>query len=139
MTPTSTDLAAATATSGLWAGWIGAIAAVVALGVAIYFGVRQFRRPKVGWSIRPNGGERWHLVNDGPGTVHDVRIVGLSDIDRTRLTEVTPPPNPLPQAGVVSFVLVSRLSISGPASIVVTYRLRAKGPDISEVVAVPAE
>ncbi|UXW85106.1 hypothetical protein NFX31_12890 [Microbacterium azadirachtae] len=134
MTPSPADLAVAT--SSLWAGWIGAIAAVIGIGVAIYFGVR--RRGKVNWSTRPNGGERWDLVNDGPGTVYDVRVAGLGEIDQRRLTVTPPPRATLAQAGAVTFDLVSRLSISGPANVVVTYRRRARGPELQEVVPVDA-
>lgn len=87
--------------------------------------------------VRHVSGESWLLINEGPGTVHDVRIEGLTTLDRQRLTDVSG--SSVLEAGYATgFVLVSRLTLSGPANVVVHYRLDPAGSELRKVLQVPA-
>jgi hypothetical protein len=95
---------------------------------------------QVHWAVMPKGGERWLLVNEGSEQAWDVSIAGLTDIDQKRLISVANIPNPVGSAGAISFELVSRLTLSGPANVVVSYSLMPDGlgRDYRRVLLVPA-
>jgi hypothetical protein len=95
---------------------------------------------KVHWAVRPKGGEYWLLVNEGSEQAWDVSIAGLTDIDQKRLISVAKIPNPVRPAGMISFELVSRLTLSGPANVVVSYSLMpdGSGREFRRVLLVPA-
>jgi hypothetical protein len=159
--------------SSLWAQWVGSVAAVASVGVAIVFGyltLANTRRSKdaqeratfaaataapsaVGpagpfvpntatgdlqLTVRDAGGERWELVNDGTETAIGVRIEGLTTLDRRRLVSVVDEPADLAPGASKQFVLVSRLALSGPANVVVLYRTQPDGPELRQVLLVPA-
>ena len=89
-------------------------------------------------SIRHKAGETWLLVNEGPDVVFVIDIEGMTDLDRRRLIEVASEPASLAAGDVREFVLVSRLTLSGPANVVVKYRLRPGGSVLSRVLQVPS-
>jgi hypothetical protein len=90
----------------------------------------------VNWEVLPDSGENWLLRNSGSSTAYDVSIVGLTELDKKRLTAgeygVVAP------TGVVQFRMVSRFTISGPGNIVVTFRLAEDGAVSQRTVRVPA-
>lgn len=89
--------------------------------------------------IRHKAGETWLLVNEGPAVAFMVGIEGLTDLDKRRLTEVAADPASLGAGQAKEFVLVSRLTLSGPANVVVSYRLEPGGSQLRRVLQVPAE
>lgn len=154
--------------SALWAQWIGAGAAVGAVLVAVLFGyltLANAQRSKdtqeratltasteplsadfaaavvaasrVQWRVEPNGGERWLLVHDGSTTAYGVRIAGLTELDKRRLTSV-PAEQDIAPTGTLPFTLVSRLTLSGPSNVVVTFALESGAERVRQVVRVPA-
>ncbi|UWF76883.1 MULTISPECIES: hypothetical protein [Microbacterium] len=81
-------------------------------------------------------GETWLLVNEGTVPALDVHVEGLTELDRRRLSAA---PRPLLAPGeAVEFTLVSRLTLSGPANVVVTYRLDGDGAERRRVLQVPS-
>lgn len=90
------------------------------------------------FTIRHKAGETWLLVNEGPDVAHAVEIDGLTDLDKRRLQEVAGDPASLSAGQAKEFVLVSRLTLSGPANIVVSYRLNPGGSRLRRVLQVPA-
>ena len=90
-------------------------------------------------TVRRKAGETWLLLNEGPSIVYMPEIEGLTDLDKRRLLEVALEPASLGVAQAKEFVLVSRYSLSGPASIVVSFRLEPGGPLMRRVLDVPAE
>lgn len=89
-------------------------------------------------SVRHKAGEAWLLVNDGPDTVYLVDIQGLTELDKKRLHETPRDPPTLAPGEAAEFSLVSRYTLSGPANVVVTYRLQPEGPPLQSVLQVPA-
>jgi hypothetical protein len=90
------------------------------------------------FGIRRANGNRWLLVNKGPETAWDVRIEGLTALDRQRLDPGGEEQGPLEAGGDREFGLVSRLTLSGPANVVVSYRRRPDGPELRRVLQVPS-
>jgi hypothetical protein len=88
--------------------------------------------------VRHQSGEKWLLVNEGPDVAYSVEIDGLTALDKQRLTAIAGDPHSLGPAQTKEFVLVSRLSLSGPANIVVTFRVEAGGSVLRRVLLVPA-
>jgi len=157
------------AESALWAQWVGALAALGGVVVAVIFGILTFtntRRSKdtqqratlvaadksttgrkgllaesapVQWVVHHKGGEAWFLVNEGTAPAHSTSIEGLTDLDKRRLTHVVTIPETVPVAMPLPFTLVSRFSLSGPANIVVTYIDGPGGKLRQTVLLVPAE
>lgn len=91
------------------------------------------------FTIRHKAGETWLLVNEGPDVAYMVGIEGLTDLDKRRLIEVAAEPASLGEGQAKEFVLVSRLTLSGPANVVVLYRLEPGGSQLRRVLHVPAE
>jgi len=90
-------------------------------------------------TIRHKTGETWLLVNEGPDVAFMVEIEGFTDLDKKRLVEVAANPASLDEGQAKEFVLVSRLTLSGPANVVVSYRLEGDdGPRLRRVLQVPA-
>ena len=87
--------------------------------------------------VRSDGAQRWLLVNSGSRTARDVQVSGLTALDRERLSG-TSDPGDLAPGQSRGFGLVSRFASSGPANIVVRYRLEAGGPELRRVLQVPA-
>jgi len=87
--------------------------------------------------IRRDRPEHWLLVNEGSQTARDVRLEGLTALDRQRLSG-TSDPSDLAPGQFREFGLVSRFTSSGPANVVVRYRLEAGGAELSRVLQVPA-
>ena len=92
----------------------------------------------VSFLVRHGGGESWLLMNNGPETARDLRIEGLTALDKQRLTVDLPEPSVLEAGRACEFMLVSRLTLSGPANVVVHYRLDPDGPELRQVLQVPA-
>lgn len=92
----------------------------------------------VNFLVRHGGGESWLLMNDGPEAARDLRIDGLTALDKQRLTVDLPEPSVLEAGQACEFMLVSRLTLSGPANVVVHYRLDPDGPELRQVLQVPA-
>ncbi len=90
------------------------------------------------FTIRHKAGETWLLVNDGPDVAFTVEVEGLTDLDKKRLTEVAAEPASLEVGQAKEFVLVSRYTLSGPANVVVSYRLEAGGSQLRRVLQVSA-
>jgi hypothetical protein len=90
------------------------------------------------FTIRHKAGETWLLVNEGPDAAYVVGIDGLTDLDKKRLLEVAAEPASLGEGQAKEFVLVSRLTLSGPANVVVSYRLEPGGSQLRRVLQVPA-
>lgn len=161
---TATDLEL----SALWAQWIGSIAAVGAVVVAVIFGYltlannrrskdaqeraaliaatspQGFRTsvlaeaPSVQWLVKANGDQQWLLINVGSRTAHDVEIKGLTELDERRLTMREPRLRTLTEGEAVEFGLVSRFTLAGPANLIVTYTEVPQGHSLQKVVLVPA-
>lgn len=93
---------------------------------------------RANFTIRHKTGETWLLVNEGPDAAYLVRIEGLTDLDKHRLQEVAQDPTSLGTGEAKEFVLVSRYTLSGPANLVVSYRLEAGGSELRRVLQVPA-
>ncbi|GAA4375099.1 hypothetical protein [Agromyces bauzanensis] len=89
--------------------------------------------------IRHKAGETWLLVNEGPDVAFMVEIEGLTDLDKKRLIEVAAGPASLGEGQAKEFVLVSRFTLSGPANVVVSYRLEPGGSQLRRVLQVPAQ
>jgi hypothetical protein len=142
----------------LAAQWVGSGAAVAAVGVAIAFGIitlrtsRQskdaqersavtaaaeqseqdfnavFNQQSTEFQVDHIGGENFTVMNHTVVTMYDLRVEGLTDQDKRRLTVTTPLPVAALESGqTVEFVLVSRFTLSGPANLVVTYAIDADG------------
>ena len=92
----------------------------------------------VNFLVRHGGGESWLLMNNGSETARDLRIEGLTTLDKQRLTVDLPEPSVLEAGQACEFMLVSRLTLSGPANVVVHYRLDPDGPELRQVLQVPA-
>jgi len=92
----------------------------------------------VNFRIRHDAGETWLLMNEGPGTARDVRIEGLTKLDRQRLTVTSSETTALEPGEALEFVLVSRFTLSGPANVVVHCLLDPEGDDLRQVLQVPA-
>ncbi|MCR2785539.1 MULTISPECIES: hypothetical protein [unclassified Microbacterium] len=155
----------------LGAQWVGALAALGSVVVAVVFGVitlgnnrrskdtqeratliAAFESPqqsqgvlpdrrsgdRVDFTVRSAGGERWLLLNEGPGTAFSVRIDGLTALDNDRLQPVTAGQGTIAPGDAREFGLVSRYTRSGPANIRVTYRLDPEGQELQRVLVVPA-
>jgi len=60
-------------------------------------------------------------------------VAGMTDLDKKRLIEVAAEPASLWPGDAREFVLVSRLTLSGPANLVVRYRLQTGGSVLSSV------
>lgn len=90
------------------------------------------------FSVMHKAGETWLLVNNGPDVAYMVEIEGLTDLDKRRLLEVSLDPASLGEGQAKEFVLVSRLTLSGPANVVVSYRLEPGGSQLRRVLQVPA-
>lgn len=90
------------------------------------------------FSISRKGGETWLLVNQGPDIAYMVEIDGLTDLDKRRLAEVASEPGSLASGQAKEFVLVSRYTLSGPANVVISYRLEPGGSLLRRVLQVPA-
>lgn len=90
------------------------------------------------FTIRHKAGEIWLLVNEGPDIAYLVEIEGLTDLDKHRLQEVAQDPTSLGAREAKEFVLVSRFTLSGPANVVVSYRLEPGGSQMRRVLQVPA-
>lgn len=93
---------------------------------------------RVALSVRHKEVETWLLVNNGPDVAYAIEIDGLTDLDKTRLLEVSAERASLAPTETKEFVLVSRLTLSGPANVVVSFRLEPGGPLLRRVVQVPA-
>lgn len=89
------------------------------------------------FTVRHASGNTWLLVNAGTDEVFDVRISGLTDLDKRRVRDIAPAS--LAAGEAREFVLISRYTRSGPANIVVTYRTHPGGSPERRVLAVPAE
>jgi len=87
--------------------------------------------------VRRDRAEHWLLVNEGSETALDVQLTGLTTLDRQRLSGAVGP-NDLAPGQFREFGLVSRFTSSGPANVVVRYRLEAGGAELSRVLQVPA-
>jgi hypothetical protein len=153
------------AASSLWTQWLGLGVSLVVGGVGIYFArlahiTSRLSRdnqerstltaadalgllpspsviPSIIWSISPAGGESFSLVNRGHETAYDVNVDGLTELDKKRLTVTNPTPSLEPFAAL-TFVLVSRLSLSGPANLVVKHSTEPGGTRIGNVLVVHA-
>jgi hypothetical protein len=101
-------------------------------------GILPTSRDRADFRIRHGAGENWLLVNEGPGTVWGVRIEGLTTLDEQRLTVSSPELSDLGPGQAKEFVLVSRRTRSGPANVVVFGRLDSAGPELRQVLQVPA-
>ncbi len=88
--------------------------------------------------IRHGAGETWMLINRGPGTVRDVRIEGLTTLDKQRLTVTSSEVTALEPGEALEFVLASRFTLSGPANVVVHCLLDPAGEELRQVLQVPA-
>jgi len=88
--------------------------------------------------VRRQSGEKWLLVNEGPDVAYSVEIDGLTTLDKRRLTAIAGDPHSLGPTQGKEFVLVSRLTLSGPANIVVTFRVEPGGAVLRRVLLVPA-
>ncbi|TFC93013.1 MULTISPECIES: hypothetical protein [Cryobacterium] len=158
---TATEIAA----SGLWTQWLGLGLSAVVGGLGIYFArlaqiTSRLSRdnqeraalaaadspgilptpsilPSIAWSTSPVGGESYVLVNRGFETAYDVTVDGLTELDKQRLTVNNPTPE-LEAAAALEFVLVSRLSLSGPANLVVKHSTEPGGTRIGNVLLVHA-
>ena len=92
-----------------------------------------------GWLITHTTGESYAVVNNSTTTAFGVRIEGLTDLDKRRLSVDAPQPRTLEPGEALEFVLVSRLSLSGPANLVVTFSIDAEGVHtVRKVLLVPA-
>lgn len=92
----------------------------------------------VDFVLRGSGSDRWLLVNEGTESALGVRLEGLTALDQQRLRGAAEGPVQLGPGQAHQFVLVSRLTLSGPANIVVFYRLQDGGPELRRVLQVPA-
>ena len=90
------------------------------------------------FDVRHKMGETWLLINDGTESAYDVEISGLTDLDKQRLRSVAPEPEPLQAGQAREFVLISRLTRSGPANIVVSFRLQPGATGHRRVLQVPS-
>ena len=137
--------------ASLAAQWVGSVSALAAVVVAVIFGyltLASNRRSKDAQqraaiiaatesrseppsvqagrtgprlTVRLKGGETWLLVNEGSEPAHDVHIEGLTDLDRRRLVAIATDPEPIEAGQSREFTLVSRLTLSGPANVRVSY------------------
>lgn len=89
-------------------------------------------------TIRHKSGEHWLLVNDGPDVALTVEIDGLTALDKKRLTTVAAEPDTLSPGEAKEFILVSRLTLTGPANVVVSFRVEPGGSLLRQVLLVPA-
>lgn len=89
-------------------------------------------------AIRHAGGERWQLVNGGPASCIIDDVDGLTTQDKKRLTDVSADPASLDAGDATTFTLVSRFTLSGPANVVVSYRLQPGGERQRRVLLIPA-
>ena len=96
------------------------------------------RSPGPRFEVRHKVGETWLLINDGPGAAYDVEISGLTDLDKQRLQSVAPAPETLAAGQSREFILISRLTRSGPANIVVSFRLQPGESGLRRVLQVPS-
>jgi hypothetical protein len=92
---------------------------------------------QVVWTVTGTGGGAWILRNGGSVAAHDVTLAGYTETDRRRLTEA-PPVGEVLAGGTIPFTLVSHFTVSGPANVVVRYRLAAGGDERQQIVQVPA-
>lgn len=90
------------------------------------------------FQINHKGGETWLLINQGPDIAYVVDIEGFTDLDKRRLQEVALDPASLSPGQAKEFVLVSRYTLSGPANVVISYRLEPGGSQLRRVLQVPA-
>lgn len=90
------------------------------------------------FAIRGLGAEQWLLVNEGPESASGVRLEGLTTLDQQRLRGSAEGPVDLGPGQAHEFVLRSRFTLSGPANVVVTYRLQGGGSELRRVLQVPA-
>ena len=89
--------------------------------------------------IERKNGETWLLINQGPDVAYMVDVEGLTDLDKRRLHKVALDPASLSPGQAKEFVLVSRYTLSGPANVVVSYRLEPGGSQLRRVLQVPAQ
>jgi hypothetical protein len=97
--------------------------------------VREVRQ--VDWVVERERGESWLLRQVGGSAAYDVHVAGLTELDQRRL-KVVADAGDIGPTGVVPFTYVSRLSLSGPGNIVVTFRVEKDGPESRRVVRIPA-
>ena len=91
------------------------------------------------WTVQPNGGESWLLVNDGQTVAYDVTLRGLTVTDQERLRTADGPDVAVVEpAESVPFEFVSRLTLSGPGNVVVSWTIAPGGPELRKAVRVPA-
>ncbi|MDJ0376973.1 hypothetical protein [Cryobacterium sp. PH31-L1] len=156
--------------SSVLAQWVGAVAAVGAVVVAIVFGYLtlattrrskdaqersaitavtdsneqgidslMFNANRQSWPIQRTNAGTFTLMNNSTLPFYDVRIEGLTDLDKRRLTVNSPQPLMLEAGARLEFSLVSRLTLSGPANLVLTYAIDPGGTQrIRKVLLVPA-
>jgi hypothetical protein len=89
-------------------------------------------------TIRHTAGEQWQLVNEGPAACIIDEVAGLTAQDKKRLATVAADSDPLNPGDAKDFTLVSRLALSGPANVVVSYRVEPSGSPLRRVFLVPA-
>jgi len=89
-------------------------------------------------TIRHYSGEHWQIVNEGPATCIIDDVAGLTALDKKRLTAVAAEPDSLSPGEAKEFILVSRLTQTGPANIVVSFRVEPGGSLLRQVLLVPA-
>jgi ABC-type enterochelin transport system substrate-binding protein len=89
-------------------------------------------------TVRHNLGERWQIVNEGPATCIIDDVAGLTTLDKKRLEVVAAEPDSLSPGETKEFILLSRLTLTGPANIVVSFRLEPGGSLLRQVLLVPA-
>ncbi|GAA1214323.1 hypothetical protein [Rhodoglobus aureus] len=89
-------------------------------------------------TIRHTTGEQWQLVNEGPAACIIDEVAGLTAQDKKRLATVAADSDPLNPGDAKDFTLVSRLALSGPANVVVSYRVEPGGSPLRRVFLVPA-
>ena len=101
-------------------------------------GILPTSRDSFNFIIRRAAGENWLLVNEAPHAAWGVRVEGLTTLDNQRLTVGSPTLSDLEPGEAKEFALVSRRTLSGPANVVVFGRLDPAGPELRQVLQVPA-
>ena len=89
------------------------------------------------WSVRPAGGEDWFITWVGQNRITDVRIKGFTELDNRRLGP-TRACGTLRSGDSIQITVVSRLSLSRPTNIVVSYAHSRPASRVSDALLVPS-
>lgn len=109
------------------------------MSTAIAAGIRAAQPGgNASWSVRPAGGEDWFITWEGQSGIMDVRVEGFTELDKRRLGPMEARDS-LGSGDSLRVTIVSRLSLSGPANVVVSYVHSIPGSRFSDTLLVPSD